>query len=125
MNKAQRFAIFITAYNSSQKAMLDKPREHTTYYQVFLSWTNFQKTFMFKSHEKFRLVVNLFVVIAVFRDQKSNVLRCTPAATMHRDSFVFDYWYNFLIAFGAASNNNNTNINNNDNNHYDDNDNDS
>ena len=41
---------------------------------------------MFKSHEKFRLVVNLFVVITVFRDQKSNVLSCTPAATMHRDS---------------------------------------
>ena len=46
---------------------------------------------MFKSHEKFRLVVNLFVVITVFRDQKSNVLGCTPAATIHRDSFVFDY----------------------------------
>ena len=63
--------------------------------------------------------------MTVFRDQNSNVLRCTPAATMHRDSFVFDYWYNFLIAFGAASNNNNnTNMNNNNNNHYDDNDND-
>lgn len=52
---------------------------------------NFKRHLCSKTHEKFRLVVNLFIVITVFRDQKSNVLRCTPAATMHRDSFVFDY----------------------------------
>ena len=84
---------------------------------------NFKRHLCSKTHEKFRLVVNLFIIITVFRDQKSNVLRCTPAATMYRDSFVFDYRYNFLFTFGAASHNNNNNNNNNNNDNNNDNDN--